>query len=224
LIAMNIFLLILGMLMEGFSAILIAVPLILPFVAALGTKPPYDEAMSPFQLAMIFLLNLEIAYCMPPLGLNLFISSYRFNRPVVQMYRVVLPFAGILVASLVLVSYVPWFSEVMVKPDIAAERAKVADLEAKGHADKSLGPDERLPPTEAWKLECVQENPDHPLPCTPEEWKLFPDGHPPAPPTPAATGTGEEGAPGEGDVDYDAIIKQQEEEENAAKADAGAAP
>ena len=53
------------MLMEGFSAILVAVPLILPFVADLGTRHP-DEKMSPFQLAMIFLLNLEIAYCMPP--------------------------------------------------------------------------------------------------------------------------------------------------------------
>ena len=56
---------------------------------------------------MIFLLNLEIAYCCPPLGLNLFISSFRFNRPVVSLYRVVLPFAGILVGALVLVSYVP---------------------------------------------------------------------------------------------------------------------
>ena len=95
LIVMNMFLLVLGMLMEGFSAILVAVPLILPFVADLGMRHP-DEKMSPFQLAMIFLLNLEIAYCMPPLGLNLFIASFRFNRPVSSLYRVVLPFVGIL--------------------------------------------------------------------------------------------------------------------------------
>jgi C4-dicarboxylate transporter DctM subunit len=50
--------------------------------------------MSPFHLAMIFLLNLEIAYCCPPLGLNLFIASFRFNRPVVSLYRVVCPFVG----------------------------------------------------------------------------------------------------------------------------------
>ncbi|MEO8796381.1 MAG: TRAP transporter large permease, partial [Polyangiaceae bacterium] len=66
LIVMNIFLLVLGMLMDGFSAILVAVPLILPFAARF--------TLGPFHLAMIFLLNLEIAYCCPPLGLNLFIS------------------------------------------------------------------------------------------------------------------------------------------------------
>jgi C4-dicarboxylate transporter, DctM subunit len=87
LLVMNVFLLVLGMLMEGFSAILVAVPLILPFVAKIGSANP-GEKMSPFQLAMIFLLNLEIAYCMPPLGLNLFISSFRFNRPVASLYRV----------------------------------------------------------------------------------------------------------------------------------------
>ncbi|HZU83740.1 MAG TPA: TRAP transporter large permease, partial [Polyangiaceae bacterium] len=108
LVVMNLFLLVLGMLMEGFSAILVAVPLILPFVAALGARHP-EEKMSPFQLAMIFLLNLEIAYCMPPLGLNLFIASFRFNRPVASLYRVVMPFVGILAVGLVIVSYVPWF-------------------------------------------------------------------------------------------------------------------
>ncbi len=141
LIVMNIFLLILGMLMEGFSAILVAVPLILPFVAALGNRHP-DEAMSPFQLAMIFLLNLEIAYCMPPLGLNLFISSFRFNRPVAGLYRVVMPFVGVLVVGLVLVSYVPWISNVALEGDVAAARAQA----------EKLG----VPPRDAWMLECVQ--------------------------------------------------------------------
>ena len=86
LIVMNVFLLLLGMLMEGFSAIFVAVPLIVPFVADLGTRHP-DEKMSPLQLGMIFLLNLEIAFCMPPLGLNLFLSSFRFNRPVSSLYK-----------------------------------------------------------------------------------------------------------------------------------------
>src|SRR5580704_5497486 len=125
LIVMNLFLLMLGMLMEGFSAILVSVPLIVPFVADLGMRHP-AEKMSPFQLAMIFLLNLEIAYCMPPLGLNLFLSSFRFNRPVSSLYKVVMPFAGILIAGLVMVSYVPWFSNVAVAGDLAATRAKAA--------------------------------------------------------------------------------------------------
>jgi tripartite ATP-independent transporter DctM subunit len=158
LIVMNIFLLILGMIMEGFSAIFVAVPLILPFVADLGMRHP-DEKMSPFQLGMIFILNLELAYCMPPLGLNLFISSFRFNRPVASLYRVVLPFAGILFFALFLVSYVPWISDVSIKPDIAALKAQ---------AQK-----EGLPPRDAWMLECVQADPNDPLPCTPEDRAKF---------------------------------------------------
>ena len=123
LIVMNVFLLLLGMLMEGFSAIIVAVPLIVPFVADLGNRH-LDEKMSPLQLAMIFVLNLEIAYCMPPLGLNLFLSSVRFNRPVSSLYEVVMPFVGILVVGLGLVSYVPWFSTVGVRGDVAAARTK----------------------------------------------------------------------------------------------------
>jgi C4-dicarboxylate transporter, DctM subunit len=161
LIVMNVFLLILGMLMEGFSAILVAVPLILPFVADLGNRHP-DEKMSPFQLAMIFLLNLEIAYCMPPLGLNLFIASFRFNRPVSSLYKVVLPFVGILGIGLLLVSYVPWYSNVAVAKDIAAAHLK---------AEK-----EGAPPREAWMMECVQEDPTNPQPCSPEDRTKYPGG------------------------------------------------
>ena len=212
LIAMNIFLLILGMLMEGFSAILVAVPLIIPFVAGLGKTPPYNDAMSPFQLAMIFLLNLEIAYCVPPLGLNLFIASYRFNRPVVQMYRVVLPYVAILTISLIAVSYVPWFSTVLVRSDIHAERAKVTAQEVKMREEKQLGENEHLPIPEAWKLECVQEDTTHALPCTPEEWKEFPNGQRPAKVETAEPGGGTGGETGGGTepepIDYDALIKQ----------------
>jgi tripartite ATP-independent transporter DctM subunit len=161
LIVMNIFLLLLGMLMEGFSAIIVAVPLIVPFVADLGHRH-VDEKMSPFQLAMIFLLNLEIAYCMPPLGLNLFLSSFRFNRPVSSLYRVVMPFVGILVVGLGLVSYVPWFSTVAVTGDVAAARAKA----------KKDG----LPPRDAWMMECVQEDPNNPKPCSPEDRGAYPGG------------------------------------------------
>jgi C4-dicarboxylate transporter DctM subunit len=178
LLVMNVFLLILGMLMEGFSAILVAVPLILPFVAKIGNMNP-TEKMSPFQLAMIFLLNLEIAYCMPPLGLNLFISSFRFNRPVASLYRVVMPFVGILAIGLLAVSYVPWFSDVAVAKDVAAARAK---------AEK-----DGLPPRDAWMMECVQEDPSNPQPCSLADMKKYPNGQLPEAPAPS----------GEPDVDPD---------------------
>ncbi|HEY6460479.1 MAG TPA: TRAP transporter large permease [Polyangiaceae bacterium] len=165
LLVMNVFLLVLGMLMEGFSAILVAVPLILPFVAKIGMAHP-SEKMSPFQLAMIFLLNLEIAYCMPPLGLNLFIASFRFNRPVASLYKVVMPFVGILAIGLLIVSYVPWFSNVLVASDIAAVRAK---------AEK-----DGLPPRDAWMLECVQEDPSNPQPCSLADAVKYPGGNLPS--------------------------------------------
>jgi len=154
LVVMNAFLLVLGMLMDGFSAILVAVPLILPFAARFS--------LGPFHLAMIFLLNLELAYCCPPLGLNLFIASFRFNRPVVSLYRVVLPLVGILAGALVLVSYVPAVSDALVRGDIAAARAKAARQEA--------------PPREAWLMECVQEDRSHPLPCSEADKKAYPGG------------------------------------------------
>jgi tripartite ATP-independent transporter DctM subunit len=86
LVVLNVFLLVVGMVMDGFSALLVAVPLVLPFAAHFG--------LHPFHLAMMVLLNLELAFCMPPLGLNLFISSFRFERPVVSLYRSVLPFVA----------------------------------------------------------------------------------------------------------------------------------
>jgi C4-dicarboxylate transporter, DctM subunit len=185
LIVMNVFLLMLGMLMEGFSAILVAVPLIVPFVADLGMRHP-DEKMSPFQLAMIFLLNLEIAYCMPPLGLNLFIASFRFNRPIASLYKVVLPFVGILGLGLILVSYVPWYSNVAVAGDVAASRAK---------SEK-----EGVPPRDAWMMQCVQEDPTNPQPCTEEDRAKYPGGQMPTPAGGAPGTTDDTGM----DPDFDA--------------------
>jgi C4-dicarboxylate transporter DctM subunit len=179
LLVMNVFLLVLGMLMEGFSAILVAVPLILPFVAKIGANNP-DEKMSPFQLAMIFLLNLEIAYCMPPLGLNLFISSFRFNRPVASLYRVVMPFVGILAVGLAVVSYVPWFSNVAVASDVTAARVK---------AEK-----DGIAPRDAWMMECVQEDPSNPQPCSPADMAKYPGGQLPSPASSAGAGGADEDA------------------------------
>jgi len=155
LIVLNIFLLVVGMLMEGFSAILVAVPLILPFAARFG--------LHPFHLAMMFLLNLEIAYCCPPLGLNLFIASFRFERPLVSLYRIVIPFTGILTLGLLLVMYVPKVATVLVDGDI--QKAYV------------LAEQRKEAPRDAWLMQCVQEDRSNPIPCTAEDkLKFGPDG------------------------------------------------
>lgn len=99
LLVLNLFLLVVGMLMDIFTAIMVVVPLIMPLADAYGVDP--------YHLAIIFLLNLEIGYLTPPLGINLFISSIRFTRPVTYVYRTVLPFIGILIIALVIVTYVP---------------------------------------------------------------------------------------------------------------------
>lgn len=99
LLALNAFLLVVGMLMDIFSAIVVVVPLIM------GIALHFD--INPYHLGIVFLLNLEVGYLMPPMGLNLFIAGFRFNRPVPDLYRVVLPFIGIFVTALLVTTYVP---------------------------------------------------------------------------------------------------------------------
>lgn len=106
LIILNIFLLVMNMI-EMFSAIIIVVPLIVPVAMQYG--------IDPIHLGIIFLLNLEIGYMTAPFGLNLFLSSLRFEKPVVQVYRAVLPFWIILVGVLVLVTYVSQISLFLVQ-------------------------------------------------------------------------------------------------------------
>jgi C4-dicarboxylate transporter, DctM subunit len=154
---------------------------------------------------MIFLLNLEIAYCCPPLGLNLFISSFRFNRPVVSLYRVVLPFAAILTFALILVSYVPRISDITIQADIAKARAVAAQVNA--------------PPREAWILECVQEDRSNPLPCTKEDKLKWPNGQAALAAVPLDTPVVAADA-GTGDDDDDALLKAME---GTGKKDGGAA-
>jgi C4-dicarboxylate transporter DctM subunit len=109
LLALNVFLLIVGMLMDIFSAIVVVVPLIAPIAAAFGVDP--------YHLGIVFLLNLEIGYLTPPVGLNLFIASFRFKKPVTQLYGAVLPYIGLLGIALILTTYVPWFSTVLTRLD-----------------------------------------------------------------------------------------------------------
>ena len=106
LILLNIFLLIVGMMMDIFSAIIVVVPLIIPIATA------YE--VNPVHLGIIFLTNLEIGYLTPPVGLNLFISSFRFEKSISTVVRAVLPYIGILLVALAIITYVPGLSLWMV--------------------------------------------------------------------------------------------------------------
>jgi C4-dicarboxylate transporter DctM subunit len=102
LILLNLGLLITGCLMDIFSAILVVVPLIIPVGEAFGIHPVH--------LGVIFLANLGVGYLTPPVGLNLFLAAYRFNQPLVRIYKNVIPFFLALLAVVLLITYVPWFS------------------------------------------------------------------------------------------------------------------
>lgn len=102
LVLLNIFLLIVGMMMDIFSAIIVVVPLIIPIAMA------YE--VNPLHLGIIFLTNLEIGYLTPPVGLNLFISSFRFEKPVATVVKATLPFITILLIALLIITYVPSLS------------------------------------------------------------------------------------------------------------------
>jgi tripartite ATP-independent transporter DctM subunit len=99
LLVLNVFLLVVGCLMDIFSAIIVVVPLIVPAAAQFH--------IDPYHLGVIFLLNLEIGYLLPPAGLNLFIAAFRFNRPITTIYRAVVPFIALMILALMLVTYIP---------------------------------------------------------------------------------------------------------------------
>lgn len=107
LIVLNLFLLVAGCTMGIFSALVVVVPLLAPVAQA------YD--IHPIHLGIIFLTNLEIGASLPPLGVNLFIASIRFERPVLTLYTASLPFIAILLFALAVITYVPWFSLALVK-------------------------------------------------------------------------------------------------------------
>ncbi len=99
---LNLILLLVGCIMDVYSAIYIIVPLILPLGDIFG--------ISRLHLGIIFLSNLSLGFITPPVGLNLFLSSYRFNRPMTNLYKDILPFFLIQLILVVLISFVPWFS------------------------------------------------------------------------------------------------------------------
>ena len=102
LILLNIFLLLLGAVLDIFSALVIMVPLILPLAVGYGIHPVH--------LGIIFLANMQIGYMTPPVGMNLFIASYRFKKPITELYSASLPFMVILLMALLLITYWPWLS------------------------------------------------------------------------------------------------------------------
>jgi tripartite ATP-independent transporter DctM subunit len=99
LMLLNVFLLLLGMILDVFSALVIIVPLLLPI--ALG----YD--IHPIHLGIIFLANMQIGYFTPPVGMNLFIASYRFHKPVTELYHATIPFMFILIVAVLIITYWP---------------------------------------------------------------------------------------------------------------------
>ena len=102
LILLNIFLLVLGTMLDIFSALVIMVPLLLPI--AIGYN------IHPVHLGIIFLANMQIGYFTPPVGMNLFIASYRFKKPIMQLYRATLPFFVILLLTVLIITYWPALS------------------------------------------------------------------------------------------------------------------
>lgn len=102
LIVLNIFLLVVGCMMDIFSATIVVVPLIIPVAMKFG--------INPIHLGIIFLTNLEIGYSTPPVGLNLFIASYRFGKPITMLYGATLPFLIIRLIALVAITYLPFLS------------------------------------------------------------------------------------------------------------------
>jgi len=106
LMLLNGFLLILGMMLDIFSAIVLVVPIILPIAIGYGIHPVH--------LGIIFLANMQIGYITPPVGMNLFISSYRFERSVFDVYRATVPFFVILLLVVLVITYWPGLSLMLV--------------------------------------------------------------------------------------------------------------
>ncbi|MBA8883350.1 TRAP transporter large permease [Dokdonella fugitiva] len=107
LLILNVFLLVFGMLLEGFPAIIILVPLVLPVALHYGIDPVH--------LGIVFLANLQLGIFLPPVGMNLFIASMRFDKPVITLVRASLPFFLILFAAVLAITYWPELSLALVR-------------------------------------------------------------------------------------------------------------
>jgi C4-dicarboxylate transporter, DctM subunit len=135
LIMLNIFLLIVGCMMDIFSATLVVVPLIAPVAHEFGVDP--------YHLAVVFLVNLEIGYSTPPVGINLFIASLRFRRPVFALYRASVLFIAVLLVALMLITYVPGLSLGFFDklPTVEVQAPVGIELERNGKTVKRVHPE-----------------------------------------------------------------------------------
>jgi C4-dicarboxylate transporter, DctM subunit len=107
LLLLNVFLLIVGMMLDIFSALVLIVPIILPIAEGYGVDP--------IHLGIVFLTNLQIGYCTPPVGLNLFLASYRFEKPIAELCIATLPFLTLLFLTLLIITYLPWLSMALIQ-------------------------------------------------------------------------------------------------------------
>jgi tripartite ATP-independent transporter DctM subunit len=118
LLAVNVILLIVGTVMDIFSAIVVVLPLILGVAHKFGVDP--------YHLGVIFLLNLEVGYLHPPVGLNLFITSVKFQRPITEVMWATIPFLITMIIALLTITYVPWLTAIST-PE-AERTGKIAEL------------------------------------------------------------------------------------------------
>ena len=102
LILLNVLLLALGAILDIFSALIIMIPLIVPMALRFGIDPVH--------LGIVFLANMQIGYFTPPIGMNLFIASYRFKKSIAELYRATLPFMAVLLFALLIITYIPELS------------------------------------------------------------------------------------------------------------------
>lgn len=107
LLFLNVFLLILGALLDIFAALVIMVPLIVPLALGYGIDPVH--------LGIIFLANMQLGYFTPPVGMNLFIASYRFNKPITDIYKATIPFFFVLLVAVLIITYWPALSLVLIR-------------------------------------------------------------------------------------------------------------
>ena len=104
---LNILLLIVGCIMDIYSAILVVSPLVIPVAQS--------YAIDPVHTGVIFLTNLALGFLTPPIGMNLFIASYTFEKPVTKVVKSIMPYLVIQAIILLLVTYIPWFSLALIK-------------------------------------------------------------------------------------------------------------
>jgi tripartite ATP-independent transporter DctM subunit len=102
LLGLNVFLIVVGCLMDVYSATFVVVPLVLPLARAYGIDPVH--------MGILFVANLELGFLTPPVGLNLFVASYRFEKPLTEVVRASLPMFLVLVAGVLVITYWPWLS------------------------------------------------------------------------------------------------------------------